>query len=125
MPNISVELKISNSYLGASQMVVDFLENVNKNHENLKHMAAIVKLLKKRIYRHYWPIFVKFERIDKNTGILGSISVLECQCVTANLSGKYFCRILSKSEDYWYLKLSAICHVDMEQVFRRPNIRPR
>ena len=34
VPNISADLKIWNSYMEATQMVVDFLENVNKDHEN-------------------------------------------------------------------------------------------
>ena len=34
VPNIPLELKISNLYLEATQMVVDILENVNKIHEN-------------------------------------------------------------------------------------------
>ena len=47
MPNKAADLKIRNSCLEASQMVVDILKNVNKNHENLNHMAAIVMDFKK------------------------------------------------------------------------------
>ena len=33
VPNIATDLKIQKSYLEAYEMVVDFLENINKNHE--------------------------------------------------------------------------------------------
>ena len=70
MPNISADLNLRNSYLKASQMVVEILENVNKDHENLNHMAASENWNSlAAIYTDLKEKSFAFERDGKNTEV--------------------------------------------------------